>query len=381
MKSYHVCVYAIAKNEKQFVDRWMDSMKEADQIIVTDTGSTDGTVERLRELGAIVYEETIQPWRFDHARNRSLEHVPENTDICVCTDLDEVFSPGWRDALEQAWHSGATRARYLYNWSHHPDGSPDLQLYYTKVHARNSYKWSYPVHEYLIYEGTTPEQTVLVENMVLDHYPDTKKSRSSYLPLLEMAVKENPIDSRMLYYLGREYLYSKHWQKCIDTMHRRLNLPFASWEEERSASMRWMAYSYSMLGKPSEAYRWYFRAIAETPFMRDPYVEFAQFAYKEQNWPLVFFLTQQALQIREKSKTFANMGYAWDHTPEDLCAIACWNLQMFPRAEQHAKNALRITPDNERLKNNLRMIQLSLEHLSTNPQHSDPQKSDGAPSS
>ena len=48
MGNYKVCVYAICKNEEQFVDRWMDSMSEADQVVVLDTGSEDGTVERLR---------------------------------------------------------------------------------------------------------------------------------------------------------------------------------------------------------------------------------------------------------------------------------------------------------------------------------------------
>ncbi len=34
-----IVVYAIAKNESSFVDRWMDSMSEADQVVVLDTGS------------------------------------------------------------------------------------------------------------------------------------------------------------------------------------------------------------------------------------------------------------------------------------------------------------------------------------------------------
>lgn len=210
-------------------------MREADQIIVTDTGSTDGTVQRLRDKGAVVYEEVVRPWRFDRARNLSLFHVPENADICVCTDLDEVLSPGWRAALEQSWRPDTTRAKYLYNWSHHADGSPDLQLYYTKIHSRQEFFWNYPVHEYLVYTGPMPEHIVFVENMVLDHYPDPIKSRGSYLPLLETAVEENPTDTRMLYYLGREYLYKKQWQSCIDTMKRYLAL--SRWEEERSAAI------------------------------------------------------------------------------------------------------------------------------------------------
>ena len=52
-------------------------------MYVLDTGSTDGTAERLRALGAVVVEERVEPWRFDTARNRSLELVPEDADICV----------------------------------------------------------------------------------------------------------------------------------------------------------------------------------------------------------------------------------------------------------------------------------------------------------
>lgn len=360
MKSYRICVYAIAKNEQDFVDRWMDSMQEADEIVVLDTGSTDQTVKLLRERGAVVHQEVIHPWRFDTARNISLNHVPEETDICVCTDLDEVLTPGWRAALERAWQPGTTQAKYLYNWSHHEDGTPDLQMYYTKIHSRAEYFWSYPVHEHLSYIGNLPERTVLVEGMALDHFPDLNKSRGDYLPLLEMAVKEDPSDARMLYYLGREYMYLHRWQECIDTLSLHLNLPFPTWEEERGASMRWIAKSHYALGNSYDALRWYYRAIGEVPNMREPYVEFAQMAYDLQNWPLVFHLTEQALAIPEKSQTYVNMGYAWDSTLSDLASIACWKLQMLTRSEQHAEKAVELNPANQRLQNNLRIIRAAV---------------------
>jgi glycosyltransferase involved in cell wall biosynthesis len=49
----------------------MNSLAEADGVVVLDTGSGDGTVEKLRARGATVFEETISPWRFDVARNRA----------------------------------------------------------------------------------------------------------------------------------------------------------------------------------------------------------------------------------------------------------------------------------------------------------------------
>ena len=44
-----ICVYAISKNESNFVDRWVESMSEADDIYVLDTGSIDDTVEKLKK--------------------------------------------------------------------------------------------------------------------------------------------------------------------------------------------------------------------------------------------------------------------------------------------------------------------------------------------
>jgi glycosyltransferase involved in cell wall biosynthesis len=84
-----ICVYAIAKNEEQNVERWVASMRPADHIIVLDTGSTDNTVELLLSLGVEVYQVTYEDFRFDIARNDSLNLVPDEYNIRVCTDLDE----------------------------------------------------------------------------------------------------------------------------------------------------------------------------------------------------------------------------------------------------------------------------------------------------
>lgn len=360
MKRYRIGVYAICKNEESFVDRWMDSMKEADLIVVTDTGSTDGTVARLRARGAVVYEETVTPWRFDTARNISLSHLPDDVDIAVCTDLDEVFRLGWRAALEKAWTRDATMGNYLFNWSLNEDGTPQIQFTYFKVHARHGYTWVCPVHEFLQYTGQKAENKVFIDGMVLDHFPDKNKPRSTYLPLLEMAVREDPQSDRMAYYLGREYLYAGRWRECIDALMRHLSLPAATWRDERGASMRWIAKSFHKLRDSAQAYSWYYRAIAEVPSMRDAYVELAQCAYDLEDWATVLHAVSQALKIGERSATYVNMGYSWDHTPHDLAAIACYHLGMFEQSLAHARDALSFAPEDKRLQENCLVIERQL---------------------
>ena len=60
MNKYKVCVYAICKDEEKFVERWVNSMKEADEIYVLDTGSTDNTVKELRKRNVNVEVKKIE---------------------------------------------------------------------------------------------------------------------------------------------------------------------------------------------------------------------------------------------------------------------------------------------------------------------------------
>ena len=182
MNKYKIAVYAISKNEEKFVERWVDSMSEADEIYVLDTGSTDDTVTQLKSRGVHVTVEKFDPWRFDVARNASLELVPSDIDICVCTDLDEVFEPGWREKLEKLWQKYTTRLRYNYNWKLDENGVPLVNFYIEKIHTKKGYKWIHPVHEVLACDGK--ENFITTNDITVNHYPDIKKSRSSYLPLL-----------------------------------------------------------------------------------------------------------------------------------------------------------------------------------------------------
>ena len=90
MGKYKVCVYAISKNEEKFVDRWVSSMSEADSIYVLDTGSSDNTVQKLRNLGVHVVSKVIEHFRFDVARNDSLNLVPEDIFLVGEMNLKKV---------------------------------------------------------------------------------------------------------------------------------------------------------------------------------------------------------------------------------------------------------------------------------------------------
>lgn len=352
MNKYKVCVYAITKNEEKFVKRWYNSMKEADKVYVLDTGSTDNTVKILKELGAIVIVKKINPWRFDVARNESLSLVDKDADICICTDLDEVFVPGWRKSLESIWKNNTTRLRYNYNWKLDDKNNPIINFYIEKIHSRKDYIWTHPVHEVLTYIGKREETVETTDNITVNHYPDNTKSRSSYLPLLELSVKENPTDDRNMHYLGREYMYYGKWKDSIKTLKKHLKLPTAIWKDERCASMRFISRCYQNLKNYKTAKDWLKKAINEAPYLRDPYVEMALLEYKLENYKKVEKYCLKALRITKHQKSYINEPFSWDNTIYDLLSISCYNLNKLDYAIYFVDKALEYNNKDERLLNN-----------------------------
>ena len=354
MNKYKVCVYAICKNEEKFVDRWYESMKEADEIYVLDTGSTDNTAIKLKELGVNVITKEIKPWRFDVARNLSLEMLPSDTDICVCTDLDEVLNKGWRKQLEEVWQKDTNRCRYIYNWKLDANDKPIISFYYEKFHSRNGYKWLYPVHEVLSCE--TKENYITTDEIILNHYPDASKSRGSYLNLLELAVKEYPDSDRNRHYLGREYMFHKKWNKAIDTLLYHLKMKNATWIYERCASMRFIARCYKELNRPEEARMWLKKACKEAPNLRDSYIELAFLEYNEGNYKEVYDACKKAIKIKLNERYYINEVFTFDETAYDLLSVSAFYLKKYKESLRYVNKALKINKDNERIKTNKEII-------------------------
>ena len=171
VSSLRIVVYAIARDEALHVERFCESAKAADEIVVLDTGSADRTVELLTQHGATVHHARIQPWRFDDARNAALALLPADADVCVSLDLDEVLTPGWREEIERLWTPGTTRMRYKYDWSN------GVVFFAEKIHARHGYRWRHPCHEY-IRPDRIKEQWASTAKLLIQHLPDASKPRS-----------------------------------------------------------------------------------------------------------------------------------------------------------------------------------------------------------
>lgn len=315
-----IAIYAIAKNEEKHVSRFMESVKDADIVVIADTGSTDNTYELAKEAGAKVAKIEVTPWRFDTARNMALDLVPQDVDVCVSLDLDEVMLEGWREEVERIFNTGITRLSYKF------DFGGGVVYYCKKIHKRHGYEWRYPIHEYIF--PTSAEIIGQSTSILTRHLPDNTKSREQYLDLLRIAVAEHPELYRNWFYLARELYYRSYWQESIDSFIEYLDFKDATWVIERSFAMRHIAKAYEKLDKGFEAQKWYRRAVAEDPLSREPWVDLADACVRWGLWVEGYSASLNALHITTQHHAYTTDASCWTDRPNILLELCKKNLQI-----------------------------------------------------
>lgn len=363
-----ICIYAICKNESQFVEQWLDSMSEADYIVVLDTGSTDDTFEKLKADPRVtrVEQKVITPWRFDVARNESLKLVPEDANILFCTDLDELLDPGWAEPLRNEWNPELhKRGYYTYAWSHTQEGAPATVFYYDKIH-NNEWVWKHPVHEMLVLKDETHElvneETIFFgDRIYLHHWPDPTKSRASYLGLLELRKEEDPEDYYGKIYLAHEYYYRGYYQKSIDELNDILNNYSDKYNEiEKASCYLFMGDSYRKLEQYEACIDAYQKAIFINNTYREPYIRLAEVFNELQYYYQAIGAIKECLSKSYRHYSWLERGDSWTYAPYDVLAIAYYYTGDYDKSYTNAKKALYYEPNDERLLYNLTFIENKL---------------------
>jgi tetratricopeptide (TPR) repeat protein len=178
-----------------------------------------------------------------------------------------------------------------------------------------------------------------------------------------MAVAEAPENDRNMHYLGREYMYRQMWDKCISTLKKHINLPSSKWAPERAASMRYIGIAYLEKGDFQKARCWFYKAIAEAPSFREPYIYMARLLYSTEEWYGVIFMVESALNIKTRPLYYINEPWAWGAEPYDLASAAYFRLGKYDKSLEYCNKAIETAPSNELLQKNKIIIEGAMKEM------------------
>lgn len=326
-----IAVYGIAKDEAKHVERFMASTAGADGVYICDTGSSDRTVELLEQHGAKVKSITVEPWRYDTARQISLDHVPEDVDICVCLDLDEVLLPGWREVIEREWEPGLTVLRYPFTTDWNEDGTPQVVIWGYKVHARHAYRWKYPIHEVIVPVGEDRQK--VTQTPIMEHHQDRDKDRNR-LSIFDTWMHEYSDDARMLHMYARELIKAKRYKDAEDQcrqyflvapQHVMIGDSTRQDAVVRSKTCRFMAACAGYLGRSADHILvWLLRSVAEAPWQREPWIRLGEFWLAAKDWAAAWAVLRRGHMITDRSLSITLEEDCWNERADKLLEIA-WN--------------------------------------------------------
>ena len=346
-----VAVYTIALNEDKHVKRWYESAKEADVLLIADTGSSDNTTFLAKSLGISVYSIAVDPWRFDIARNAALALIPGDIDMCISMDMDEELEPGWRQAIDQAIEQGINLPTVRVVTARNEDHTPYSFFEAPRVHARHGFYWKYPIHEVI-----NPKVGLEVRRdaipLEINHKPDRTKSRGSYLPLLELAVKESPTDWRMLHYLVREYEYNQNWLELLRFAETAMQLQ-QGWDVERASTCMWASRAAWELGLTDYALSWASKATKEAPYFYEAWHWRAHIHHLLGKWSETNEYAKKILELSRHAHHLVKPEI-WDWWGYDLIALSAHKLGNQVEAVEYGELAIQGSPSDLRLQENLR---------------------------
>lgn len=284
---------AIVKNEEQAIRPMLASVKPfISAAVIGDTGSTDGTIRLLYdELQGIPHRILRDQWvNFAYNRNIVLEEAFNSNlaDYWLSMDADEVATLD--SPLPEETHDLISVPLYYF-----PEGSWAGRV----VRSGAPVQWKWPIHEVLWSEQEVtraPWPQLRLTHTRTGHRGLSNTRHHQNEKLLRAAVKRDPKDTRMLFYLARELDKPNSPLDAAAFYKRRAQWQPEAFEEEGwYAHYRWGA--CLLAAGDSRGVDVLLRATERRPHRAEPFATLATHYYQQGQDKLGLFFACRAEEI------------------------------------------------------------------------------------
>ncbi|WBO68515.1 glycosyltransferase [Streptomyces camelliae] len=223
MKPQTLCLCMIVKNEARVIERCLESVRPlVDTWVISDTGSTDGTQDLIREVldgipGELVEEEWVD---FGHNRTGNIRRARGRADYLLTLDADHVLR-------QDAPLPRLTATSYMLRYD-----TPGTQHRFKHL-MRGDLAWRYEgvTHEYPCTDA--PDLQENLDALVIEDHADGGCRAEKFerdARLLRRELVRDPGDPRTVFYLANTERDLGHTEEAIRLYERRAAM--GGWPEE-----------------------------------------------------------------------------------------------------------------------------------------------------
>lgn len=233
-----LCLNMIVKNESKIITRLFESVLPIiDTYCICDTGSTDNTVEIIKEFfdsknikGSVVCE----PFKnFAHNRNFALQSCLGMSDFILLLDADMVLNV----------RNFNKKMLVEYDVCNILQGNDNFYYQNTRILKNNGlFTYIGVTHEYISTPSGTRTLSLKKDELFISDLGDGGCKSDKFerdVRLLEEAIKLEPNHDRYHFYLANSYLDLGNTEKAIENYEKRIQI--GGWVQE-------VWYSYYKLG-------------------------------------------------------------------------------------------------------------------------------------
>lgn len=358
-----VSLCMICKNEKSNIGALMEDVCPVlEEVHMTDTGSTDGTLEILQEKQKkypnLFIHHYVWNDHFSDARNFSFSQAG-NVDWIFWLDADDRINSNALKNFKDNYLDDPNTDCWLlpYIYSKYPDGSP--QTYLTRerfVRKNKNPSWVGAIHETIAIHNMRHRdfQDLKVEHNRDGKFIDPKRN----LKILEKEFEKNPSEPRTAYYYAKE-LFDHIDPRAKDKLIHYISLPgWKYWDDEIGARFR-LSKQYLHEGNFRAAIQTieFVYHLDATRKRSEYYFIFGEVEYRLQNFEIAADWYKRCLYDPPGPPRVLCLEY-WTWHPHKKLAECYYELGKWDLVRHHIAEVKKILPDEKQWENALQNTKL-----------------------
>lgn len=265
----------ITKNEEALLSRCLESLKGIDEIYISDTGSTDKTIEIAKKYTKNIWTEDL--WEDNFAKARNFIKSKAKTDWILSIDCDEVLVD-YSKVREAVLLAEAAKVVSVNVSMVKEDDEREVFMYPRLFKNTPELFWEGAVHNTLSIVGTDLGDVRIKVGYSPTHQTDPMRA----LRILKKQMEINP-SPRNMFYLGREYWYKREYESCVTLLFQYVQQSY--FPAEKADAYLTMARSLWELKRPEEAKDACINAISINPNFKEAIAFMADLIRKETRRP------------------------------------------------------------------------------------------------